>query len=88
MHRCRAPLHEECPKHHGHKGDPGVTPGTCGTVGERAQVIIVWVRAPGVGNASHPRRLGGTTRVRPRAMRNIWHVDSRMLKDTSIGDVS
>jgi hypothetical protein len=23
---CRAPLHEECPQHHGHKGDPGVTP--------------------------------------------------------------
>jgi len=61
---CRAPLHEECPKHHGHKGDPGVTPGTCGAVGERAQVILVWARAPGVGNASHPRRLGGM-RVRP-----------------------
>ncbi len=61
---CRAPLHEECLKHHGHKGDPGVTPGTCGAVGERAQVILVWVRAPGVGNASHPRRLGGM-RVRP-----------------------
>ena len=61
---CRAPLHEECPQHHGHKGDPGVTPGTCGAVGERAQVILVWVRAPGVGNASHPLRLGGM-RVRP-----------------------
>ena len=36
---CRAPLLEECPQHHGHKGDPGVTPGTCGTIGERAQVI-------------------------------------------------
>ena len=47
-----------CPRHHGHKGDPGVTPGTCGAGGERAQVILVWVRAPGVGNASHPRRLG------------------------------
>ena len=38
---CRAPLLEECPQHHGHKGDPGVTPGTCGTIGERAQVILV-----------------------------------------------
>ena len=55
---CRAPFHEECPKHHGHKGNPGVTPGTCGAIGERAQVILVWVRAPGIGNASHPRRLG------------------------------
>ena len=44
---CCAPLLEECPQHHGHKGDPGVTPGTCGTIGERAQVILVWVRAPG-----------------------------------------
>ena len=53
-----------CPKHHGHKGDPGVTPGTCGAGGEKAQVILVWVRAPGVGNASHPWRLG-VMRVRP-----------------------
>ena len=44
---CRAPLLEECPQHHGHKGDPEVTPGTCGAIGERAQVILVWVRAPG-----------------------------------------
>ena len=51
---CCAPLHEECPQHHGHKGDPGVTPMTCGVIGERAQVILVWVRAPGVENASHP----------------------------------
>jgi hypothetical protein len=47
-----------CPKHQGHKGDPGVTPGTCGAGGEKAQMILVWVKAPGVGNASHPRRLG------------------------------
>ena len=59
-----APLLMGCLKHQGHKGDPGVTPGTCGAVGERAQVILVWVRAPGVGNASHPRRLG-VMRVRP-----------------------
>ena len=44
---CRAPLLEECPQHHGHKGDPGVTPGTCGTIGERAQVILVLVRVSG-----------------------------------------
>jgi transposase InsO family protein len=61
---CRAPLHKGCPKHQGHKGDPGVTPGTCGAGGEKAQMILVWVRAPGVGNASHPRRLG-VMRVRP-----------------------
>src|SRR6202022_1668765 len=86
-HVCRAPLHEECPKHNGHKGDPGVTHGTCGAVGERAQVILVWARAPGVGNASHPRRLG-CTRVRPSAMRSSWRGDSRMLRNTSMGGVS
>jgi len=48
VHLCRAPLHEECPQHHGHKGDPGVTPGTCGAIGERDQVILMWVRAPGI----------------------------------------
>jgi hypothetical protein len=47
---CHAPLHKGCPKHHGHKGNPGVTPRTCGAGGEKAQVILMWVRAPGVGN--------------------------------------
>ena len=28
------------PQHHGHKGDLGITSGTCGAVGERAQVIL------------------------------------------------
>jgi hypothetical protein len=46
---CRTPLHEECLKYHGHKGDPGVTPRTCGAVGERAQVILVLVRARALG---------------------------------------
>ena len=83
---CRAPLHEECPKHHGHEGDLGVTPMTCGAVGDKAQVILVWVRAPSVGNTSHPQRLG-ITRVRPWAMCGLWHADSIMLKNTSIGCV-
>ena len=61
---CCAPLHKECPKYHGPKGDPGVTPRTCGAVGDWAQVILVWVRFPGVGNASHPQRLGAM-RVSP-----------------------
>ena len=61
---CRTPLHEEWPRHHGHKGDSEVTPKTCGAISERAQVIQVQVRAPGIGNTSHPRRLG-VTRVRP-----------------------
>ena len=40
------------------QGNPGMTPWTCGADGEKAQVILVWVRAPSVGNASHPRGLG------------------------------
>ena len=84
---CHAPLHEECRKHHGHKEDPGVTPGTYGAVGERAQVILVWARALGVENASHPWRLGGT-RVTPWAMRSSWRGDSRMLKIILIRGVS
>jgi hypothetical protein len=32
---CCATLHEECPKHHGHKRDPEVIPVICGIVGER-----------------------------------------------------
>jgi len=50
-----APLHKRCHKQYGHKRDPIVTPGICRANGERAQMIIVWVRAPGVGNASHPQ---------------------------------
>ena len=45
------------PTTHGHKGDPEVTPKICGAIGERAQVILVWVRASGVENASHLWRL-------------------------------
>jgi hypothetical protein len=56
-HLCRAPLHEECPQHHGHKWDPGVTPGTCGAIGERDQEIPVWMKAMGILNASHPQGL-------------------------------
>jgi hypothetical protein len=59
--RCPAPLHKECPKHHGHKGGPGVTLETCGADGEKAQVISV---GEGVGNASNPQGLG-VMKVRP-----------------------
>jgi hypothetical protein len=61
---CHAPFHEGCLKHHGHNGDPGVTPRTCGAGGKKVQVIIVWMKALGVGNASHPQGLG-VMRVRP-----------------------
>ena len=43
----RTPLLKECLQHHGHKGDPGVMSGIYCAIGERAQVILVWVRAPG-----------------------------------------
>ena len=54
---CHAPLHEDYLKHHEHKGDLAVTRETYDTIGERAQVILVWVRAPSVENASHTQRL-------------------------------
>ena len=41
-----------------------MTPKICGNIGERAQVILMWVKALGVENASHSWRLG-VTRVRP-----------------------
>ena len=59
-----APLHEDCMQHHGQEGDPGVTPGICGAIGKRTQVILVWVNAPCVENASHLWRLR-VTRARP-----------------------
>ena len=84
---CHAPLHEECLKHHGHKGDLGVTPVTCGANGERAQVMLVWMRAPGIRNACHPWRLG-VTKVRPWAMSSLWCSNFRILKNSPIGGVS
>ena len=48
----------------GTKGDPIMPPGTCGAIGERAHVILVWLRAPDVENASHSRKLE-VIRVRP-----------------------
>ena len=58
-------------------------PGTCGAIGKRAQLILVKVRARGVGTASHPRR-SGVTRVKPRALDGSRRCDSRMPKNTSI----
>ena len=52
---CCTPLHEECSTNHGQKEDPRVTPKTCGTVGGRAALILLWMRAMSIGNASHPR---------------------------------
>ena len=84
--RYHAPLLEECLQHYGHKGDPEVTHGTCGAIGERAQVILVWVRALGIGNASHPRRLR-IMKVKPRALDGSWRCNSKISKNTSIGGV-
>ena len=62
-------------------------PETCGAIGERAQVILVWMRASKRGNASHPHELG-VTKVRPRALDGSWRPNSRMHKNTSIGGVN
>ena len=60
---CHIPLNEECPKHHGHKWDLGMTSGTCGNVGEKTQLMLVWMNASGAGIASHPQRLGVTKKT-------------------------
>ena len=67
--------------------DPEVTLMTCDAVGERAQVILVWVKAPGVGNASHPQRLRNT-KVRPSFMSRKWCVNATMFKNTLIKGMS
>ena len=41
-----------------------MTPGTCDADGEKAQMILVWMRVPGVENVFHPRGLR-VMRVRP-----------------------
>ena len=83
---CRAPMHEECPHHHGHKGGP------------RSDTRDLWCHwwegpsdasvgeGPSVDNASHPQRLG-VTRVRPWALSSLWRLDSRMLKNSPIRGV-
>ena len=60
----RIPLLEKVPQHHGHKGDPEVTSRACAAIGEKDQVILVWVKAPCVENPSHAWKLG-VTRVKP-----------------------
>ena len=67
---CHPPLHEDCLKYHGHKGDPRVIPKTCGAIGERAQVNLVWTKASDIKNAFHPWKYE-VTGVRPSAMRSL-----------------
>jgi hypothetical protein len=55
-----------------------VTSTICGEGGKRAKVILVWVRAQGIGIASHPKRLQ-IMKVRPSAMPSSWRANSRML---------
>jgi hypothetical protein len=47
---------------------------TCGAVGERA---------PSVGNASHPQKLG-VMKARPSIVHSFWRADSRMLKTQGV----
>ena len=84
---CNHQLTQTLSTHHGHKGDPGVTPGTCGTIGERAQILLVWGRALGVENASHPWKIR-VRRLRPWVMSSLRRRNSRMLRNTSIGGAS
>lgn len=61
---CYAPLHEYCTKYHSHNGDPKATPATCGVIGEKTQVMLMWVSVKGVGHPSH-QWIVRFTRVRP-----------------------
>ena len=67
--------------------DPEVMSKTCGAISERAQMILVWVRALGVGNTSHPQILE-VVKVRPWVMSSLWRTDFKMLKNISISGVS
>ena len=53
---CCAPLYEECLQHQMHKEDYGVMPETCGIIGDKIQVNLLWMRALGIGNVSYPWR--------------------------------
>ena len=59
-----AHLSMRSPQHHGHKGDPRVTPKVCGAIDDRAQVIVMWMKSQGIENTSYPQKLG-VMRVRP-----------------------
>ena len=50
---CSTPLHEKCLQHHGQKGNLRVMHKFRGAIGDRAQVVLVWVRALGIENTSH-----------------------------------
>ena len=83
---CRAPLLEECLQHHRYKEDPRVMLGTCGAIGERAQVILMWMRALGRWERLSPTKTRNHE-VRPKTLHGSWHCDSRMSRNTSIGGV-
>ena len=67
--------------------DSKVTTKTCGTIGKRVQVNLVWVRDLGVGNAFQLKRLG-VMKMKSRIRGSLWHYGLRMLKNTSIRGVT
>ena len=54
---CHVLFFEGCLQYHMHKGDTKVTFETCGAIGEKAQVSLVWIKILNVENASHSQRL-------------------------------
>ena len=54
---CSPPLHEECPKHYEQNGDLEVTLENCVTIGEKAQMILVWVKAPRIWECLLPTEI-------------------------------
>ena len=65
-----------------------MTPETCGVMGKRAQVLLVWVKAPSdLQSFVFHSRKHRVTGIWPQAMHSLWHTNYRMFMNTSIGGV-
>jgi hypothetical protein len=66
--------------------------GTGGTIGERAQVILVWVRALSVERISYSQRVG-VLMLRPYIYAKImacrfWNVQDQLNQRCELGDIT
>ena len=83
--KCRTPLHEECPQHHGLKDDTQHL--WCRWWEGPSNLRVDEVPRPDGGNASHPQKLG-IKPIMPYIMSSLWCPESRLLKNISIGSVT
>ena len=61
--------------------------GTSSAISERAQVILVWMKALGVEIVSYLQRVG-ITRVRASTVNSLWHPNPKMPMNTPMGGLS